>query len=117
MELAGIGLNGDSLSTQIESWCSELGRLKTDIGALGIANPASAAQVGAWLRLELENLDETTGSNWCPSWPRTETGALSTTAKHLRRLAGHVPSADLVVRSLSQLKSNFGDKLLAQVSC
>ena len=44
--------------------------------------------------------------------------ALSTQAKHLRRLVGHVPSADLLVRysGLSQLKSNFGDKLLGQVS-
>ena len=118
MELAGITLDRDGLAQQVQRWERELSTLKIEIAAIGVGNPGSAPQVGAWLRLELQRLDGTTGSSWLATWPRTETGALSTKAKHLRRLVGHVPSADLLVRysGLSQLKSNFGDKLLGQVS-
>jgi DNA polymerase-1 len=98
MELAGITLDREGLAQQVQAWEDELSTLKIEIAAIGIGNPGSAPQVGAWLRLELQRLDGTTGSSWLATWPRTETGALSTTAKHLRRLLGHVPSADLLVR-------------------
>jgi len=118
MELAGVALDQDGLARQAQAWDEELAVLKIKIAALGIANPSSAPQVAAWLSSKLADLDAITGSQWVSLWPRTETGAMSTKAKHIRRLVNHLPEADLMVRfsSVAQLVSNFGDKLLQRVS-
>ena len=73
--------------------------------------------MAAWLSSELERLDATNSTNLASSWPRTPGGSLSTTAKHLRRVADQLPGAALLVRfsALEQLRSNFGDKLLARI--
>ena len=52
MELAGITLDRDGLARQVQEWEGELSELKIEIAAIGIGNPGSAPQVGAWLRLE-----------------------------------------------------------------
>jgi DNA polymerase I len=118
MELAGVALDRDGLAKQAQAWDEELTVLRTKIAALGIVNPSSAPQVASWLSSKLEMLDTTTGSQWVSLWPRTDTGAMSTKAKHIRRLSNHLPEADLLVRfsSVAQLVSNFGDKLLQRVS-
>ena len=118
MELAGVALDRDGLAKQAQAWDQELAVLRTKIAAFGIANPSSAPQVASWLSSKLEVLDASTGSQWISLWPRTETGAMSTKAKHIRRLSNHLPEADLLVRfsSVAQLVSNFGDKLLQRVS-
>uniref|UniRef100_UPI003013BFDE DNA polymerase n=1 Tax=Methylobacterium nigriterrae TaxID=3127512 RepID=UPI003013BFDE len=78
----------------------------------------SGPQVAVWLKAGLERLDAETGPKRLATWPRTESGALSTKAKHLKRLIGILPGAELLVRHslLAQLRSNFGDKLLARIS-
>ncbi|WP_336491300.1 DNA polymerase [Methylobacterium nigriterrae] len=118
MELAGITLDRDGLARQAGGWDEELIGLKAEIAEIGIANPSSGPQVAAWLKSGLECLDAETGSNWLATWPRTESGALSTKAKHLKRLNSILPGAELLVRysALAQLGSNFGDKLLARIS-
>ncbi|WP_350373046.1 DNA polymerase [Methylobacterium oxalidis] len=118
MELTGITLDRDGLSKQIDCWDRELTRLKVQITDIGIANPSSGAQVAAWLKPGLQLLDDEAGSNWLATWPRTESGALSTKAKHLKRLAGTLPGVELLVRhsELAQKVSHFGDKLLARIS-
>jgi DNA polymerase-1 len=118
MELAGVALDRDGLAKQAQAWDEELTVLRTKIAALGIVNPSSAPQVASWLSSKLDLLDASTGSQWVSLWPRTETGAMSTKAKHIRRLRNHLPEADLLVRfsSVAQLVSNFGDKLLQRVS-
>ena len=114
MELAGVALDREALATQANAWDEELTTLKQEIATLGIANPSSAHQVAAWLGGELGQLDAANSTNFASSWPRTPSGSLSTTAKHLRRIADDVPAAGLLVRfsHLEQLRSNFGDKLL-----
>jgi len=52
MELAGITLDRDGLARQLQEWEGELSELKIEIAAIGIGNPGSAPQVGAWLGLE-----------------------------------------------------------------
>jgi DNA polymerase I-like protein with 3'-5' exonuclease and polymerase domains len=118
MELAGVSLDQNALSRQVEAWDGELALLRTELEQLGITNPASGPQLISWLRREFQRLDEETGSSWESSWPRTPTGALSTTAKHLGRLVEAIPDAGVLVRhsQLAQLTSNFGNKLLARVS-
>ena len=118
MELAGVALDRDGLASQAAAWDNELATLRREIASVGISNPSSAAQIASWLSPKLKLLDENTGSNWYATWPRTQSGALSTKAKHINRLAGHLPEADLLVRfsSLAQLVSNFGDKLVQRVS-
>jgi DNA polymerase-1 len=51
------------------------------------------------------------------SWPRTPGGSLSTTAKHLKRVADQLPGVATLVRfsARKQLRSNFGDTLLARI--
>jgi len=73
--------------------------------------------VTAWLSRELEQLDATNSTNLASSWPRTPGGSLSTTAKHLKRVADQLPGAALLVQfsAREQLRSNFGDKLLARI--
>ena len=114
MELAGITVDREALAKQANAWDQELTTLKDEIAKLGITNPSSARQVATWLGGELARLDATNATNLASNWPRTPSGSLSTTAKHLRRLADHVPAAALLVRfsQLEQLRSNFGDKLL-----
>jgi DNA polymerase I-like protein with 3'-5' exonuclease and polymerase domains len=118
MELAGITVNREALARQADAWDQELSTLKGEIAKLGIPNPSSARQVATWLSGELDRLDATNTTNIAASWPRTRGGSLSTAAKHLRRLADHVPAADMLVRfsHLEQLRSNFGDKLLDHIS-
>src|SRR5262249_16484979 len=108
----------EALEKQVNAWDQELTTLKGEIPAkLGIMNPSSALQVAAWLSRELERLDATDSTNLVSSWPRTPGGSLSTTAKHLPRVAGQLPGAALLVQfsALEQLRSNFGDKLLARI--
>ena len=114
MELAGITVDRGALEKQANTWDQELTTLKDEIAKLGIANPSSALQVAAWLGGELQGLDATNSTNLVSNWPRTPSGSLSTKAKHLRRLADHVPAATLLERfsHFEQLRSNFGDKLL-----
>ena len=114
MELAGITVDREALAKQANAWDQELTTLKDEIAKLGITNPSSARQVATWLGGELGRLDATNATNLASNWPRTPSGSLSTTAKHLRRLADDVPAAALLVRfsHLEQLRSNFGDKLL-----
>ena len=118
MELAGITLDRGALAKQADAWDQELITLKDEIAKLGICNPSSACQVATWLGGELARLDATNATNLASNWPRTPTGSLSTTAKHLRRLADEVPAAVLLVRfsQLEQLRSNFGDKLLDAIN-
>jgi DNA polymerase-1 len=118
MELAGITVNREALEKQANAWDEELTTLKDEIAKLGIANPSSALQVAAWLNHELERLDATNSTNLASSWPRTPGDSLSTTAKHLRRIADQLPGAVLLVRfsAFEQLRSNFGDKLLARIN-
>jgi DNA polymerase-1 len=118
MELAGITVDRDALTKQANAWDQELSTLNDDIAKLGIANPSSARQVALWLRGELERLDAANSTSLLSNWPRTSTGTLSTTAKHLRRLADQLPGAALLARfsALEQLRSNFGDKLLARIN-
>lgn len=118
MELSGVMLDRDALARQATAWDEELLHLREEIVRLGIDNPSSGPQLGVWLRRELTQLEEKTGASWISMWPLTPSGGLSTTAKHLRRLLGHVPGVALLVRysALSQLQSNFGDKLLGRVS-
>jgi DNA polymerase I len=118
MELAGITVDRKALEKQVNEWDQELTTLKVEIATnLGIMNPSSAPQVTAWLSNELERLDATNFTNLASSWPRTPGGSLSTTAKHLRRIADQLPGAALLVRfsAREQLGSNFGDKLLARI--
>jgi DNA polymerase I len=117
MELAGITLDRVALAKQANAWDQELITLKNEIAKLGISNPSSARQVARWLGGELARLDATNATNLASNWPRTPSGSLSTTAKHLRRLADDVPAAALLVRfsQLEQLRSNFGDKLLDRI--
>ena len=118
MELTGITLDRGALAKQADAWDQELITLKDEIAKLGICNPSSACQVATWLGGELARLDATNATNLASNWPRTPTGSLSTTAKHLRRLADEVPAAVLLVRfsQLEQLRSNFGDKLLDAIN-
>jgi DNA polymerase I len=118
MELAGITVDREALAKQANAWDQELTALKGEIVVLGIKNLSSAPQVAAWLGRELERLDATNSTNWVSTWPRTPTGNLSTKAIHLRRVADYLPAAGLLVRfsQLEQLRSNFGDKLLARIS-
>jgi DNA polymerase I len=117
MELAGITVDRDALSKQASAWDKELTALKGEIAKLGIKNPSSACQKAAWLGCELERLDPA-NSTGLSNWPRTAGGSLSTQVKRLRRLTDDLPAADLLVRfsELKQLHSNFGDKLLNQIS-
>jgi DNA polymerase-1 len=118
MELAGITVDREALEKQANAWDQELTALKDEIAAkLGIMNPSSAPQLVAWLSRELERLDATNSTNLASSWPRTPGGSLSTTAKHVKRLADQLPGAALLVRfsAREQLRSNFGDKLLARI--
>jgi len=118
MELAGITVDRESLEKQATAWERELTALKDEIAAkLGIMNPSSAPQLAAWLSRELERLDATNSTNLGSSWPRTPRGSLSTMAKHLRRVADQLPGAALLVRfsAREQLRSNFGDRLLARI--
>jgi DNA polymerase-1 len=118
MELAGITVDRGALEKQANSWDEELTALKEEIAAkLGIMNPSSAPQLAAWLSRELERLDATNSTNLASSWPRTPSGSLSTTAKHLKRVADQLPGAALLVRfsAVEQLRSNFGDKLLTRI--
>ena len=118
MELAGITVDREALEKQVNEWDQELTTLKGEIATnLGVMNPSSAPQVAAWLSSELERLDATNSTNLASSWPRTPGGSLSTTAKHLRRVADQLPGAALLVRfsAHEQLRSNFGDKLLARI--
>ena len=87
MELAGITLDREALAKQANAWDQELITLKNEIAKLGISNPSSARQVATWLSGELARLDATNATNLASNWPRTPSGSLSTTAKHLRRLA------------------------------
>ena len=114
MELAGVTVDREALTKQADAWDEELTTLKQEIATLGITNPSSARQVAAWLGGELGRLDATNATNLASKWPRTPSGSLSTTAKHLRRIADDVPAAGLLVgfSHLEQLRSNFGDKLL-----
>ena len=114
MELAGITLDREALAKQANGWDQELITLKNEIAKLGITNPSSASQVATWLGGELARLGATNATNLASNWPRTPGGGLSTTAKHLRRLADQMPTAALLIRfsQLEQLRSNFGDKLL-----
>ena len=118
MELAGITLNREALAKQANAWDQELTTLKDEIANLGINNPSSARQVARWLGSELGQLDATNATNLASNWPRTPSGSLSTTAKHLLRLADQVPAAAVLVRfsQLEQLRSNFGDKLLDRIN-
>jgi DNA polymerase I-like protein with 3'-5' exonuclease and polymerase domains len=118
MELAGITVDREALAKQVNEWDQELTSLRGEIATnLGVMNPSSAPQVAAWLSSELERLDATNSTNLASSWPRTPGGSLSTTAKHLRRVADQLPGAALLVRfsAHEQLRSNFGDKLLARI--
>ena len=118
MELAGITVDREALEKQVNEWDQELTTLKGEIATnLGVMNPSSAPQVAAWLSSELERLDATNSTNLASSWPRTPGGSLSTTAKHLRRVADQLPGAALLVQfsAHEQLRSNFGDKLLARI--
>ena len=114
MELAGITLDREALVKQVNAWDRELTTLKDEIAKLGITNPSSSRQVAMWLGGELARLGATNATNLASNWPRTPSGSLSTTAKHLRRLANDLPAAAVLVRfsQLEQLRSNFGDKLL-----
>ena len=118
MELAGITVHREALAQQANAWDHELTTLKGEIAKLGITNPSSARQVAAWLGGELGRLDAANSANFASNWPRTPSGSLSTKAKHLRRIADHVPAAGLLVRfsHLEQLRSNFGDKLLDAIN-
>ena len=118
MELAGISVDRDALSKQAEAWDKELAELKAEIADLGIKNPASAPQVATWLGRELVRLDATSCTNLASNWPRTCGGNFSTQAKHLRRLANHLPGAVLLARfsHLEQLRSNFGNKLIDRIN-
>ena len=118
MELAGITLDREALAKQANAWDQELITLKNEIAKLGISNPSSARQVARWLSGELARLDATNATNLASNWPRTPSGSLSTTAKHLRRLADQLPTAALFIRfsQLEQLRSNFGDKLLDRIN-
>jgi DNA polymerase I len=118
MELAGVVVDRDALSRQASAWDKELTALKGEIAGIGIKNPSSARQVATWLGGELEWIDAANSTSLLSNWPRTPTGNLSTTAKHLRRLADQLPGAALLVRfsTLEQLRSNFGDKLLARIN-
>ena len=118
MEFAGITLDREALAKQANAWDQELITLKNEIVKLGISNPSSARQVARWLSGELARLDATNATNLASNWPRTPSGNLSTTAKHLRRLADQLPTAALLVRfsQLEQLRSNFGDKLLDRIN-
>jgi DNA polymerase I-like protein with 3'-5' exonuclease and polymerase domains len=115
---SGITVNREELEKQVNVWDQELTVLKDGIAAkLGIMNPSSAPQVAEWLRRELERLDATNSTNLTSSWPRTPGGSLSTRAKHLRRISDQLPGAALLVRfsAREQLRSNFGDTLLARI--
>jgi DNA polymerase I len=118
MELAGIAVDRAALSRQASAWDKELTALKGEIAGIGITNPSSAPQVATWLGGELEWLDAANSTNWASNWPRTSGGSLSTTAKHLRRVGDQLPGAALLVRfsALEQLRSNFGETLLARIS-
>jgi DNA polymerase I-like protein with 3'-5' exonuclease and polymerase domains len=118
MELAGITVDRDALSKQAEAWDKELTTLKGKIAELGIENPSSVPQVATWLGRELARLDATSSTNLASNWPRTDGGNLSTQAKHLRRLAYHLPGAVVLARfsHLEQLRSNFGNKLIDRTS-
>lgn len=118
MELAGITLDQHGLQNQLDSWREELIHVKAEVGKIGISNPSSGPQVAMWLKHGLQQLDAAAGLNWLATWPRTDTGALSTKAKHIRRLVEHLPGAELLVRhsDLAQKVSHFGDKLLARIS-
>jgi DNA polymerase I-like protein with 3'-5' exonuclease and polymerase domains len=118
MEFAGIMVDREALEKQVNAWDQELTVLKDEIATkLGIMNPSSAPQLAAWLSRELERLDATNSTNLASSWPRTPSGSLSTRAKHLRRISDQLPGADLLVRfsAREQLRSNFGDTLLARI--
>ena len=118
MELAGITVDREALEKEANAWDRELTALKDEIAAnLGIMNPSSAPQLAAWLSRELERLDATNSTNLASSWPRTPGGSLSTTAKHLRRVVDQLLGTALLVQfsALEQLRSNFGDKLLARI--
>jgi DNA polymerase-1 len=118
MELAGITVDRGALAKQANTWDQELTTLKDEIAQFGITNPSSAQQVATWLVGELGRLDATNATNLASNWPRTPSGKLSTKAKHLRRLADHVPAVTLLVRfsHFEQLRSNFGDKLLDRIN-
>jgi DNA polymerase I-like protein with 3'-5' exonuclease and polymerase domains len=118
MELAGITVDRDALSKQAEAWDIEWATLKDKIADLGIENPSSVPQVATWLGRELGRLDATSSTNLASNWPRTDGGNLSTQAKHLRRLADHLPGAALLARfsHLEQLRSNFGNKLIDRIN-
>jgi DNA polymerase I len=118
MELAGVMLDREALALQVDAWDQELAGLTVAIAELGIHNPSSASQLCAWLGQELKRLDRANGSRWLDTWPRTPSQRLSTKAKHLRRLIGNLPAAALLERfsALSQLRSNFGNKLINRVS-
>jgi DNA polymerase I-like protein with 3'-5' exonuclease and polymerase domains len=118
MELAGITVDREALTKQIAAWDQEAATLKEQIANLGIANPSSARQVAAWLQGQLMRLDAANSTNLASNWPRTPSGCLSTKAKHIRRLIDDVGDAALLVRysQLEQLRSNFGDKLLAAIN-
>jgi DNA polymerase I-like protein with 3'-5' exonuclease and polymerase domains len=118
MELVGITVDREALEKEANAWDQELTALKEEIATkLGIVNPSSAAQLAAWLRRELDRLDATNSTNLASSWPRTPGSSLSTTAKHLKRVADQLPGAALLVQfsAREQLRSNFGDKLLARI--
>jgi DNA polymerase I-like protein with 3'-5' exonuclease and polymerase domains len=118
MEFAGITVDREALEKQVNAWEQELTVLRDEIAAkLGIMNPSSTPQLAAWLSRELERLDVSNSTNLASSWPRTSGGSLSTKAKHFRRIADQLPGADLLVRfsAREQLRSNFGDTLLARI--
>jgi hypothetical protein len=118
MEFAGITVDRDALEKQVNAWDQELTVLKDEIAAnLGIMNPSRAPQLAAWLSRELGRLDASNSTNLASSWPHTPGGSLSTRAKHLRRISDQLPGTGLLVlfSAREQLRSNFGDTLLARI--
>ncbi|MCC2662393.1 MAG: polymerase family protein with 3-5-exonuclease and polymerase domain [Geminicoccaceae bacterium] len=84
------------------------------VAAAGEDVPQQGPRRSAWLLRRLRDLEADDVIRW---WPRTKTGALSTSADHLKRLAWCEWARPLIaVAKADQRLSSFGRKLVAAIN-
>jgi DNA polymerase-1 len=112
LELAGMAINPVALKDAADQWAKEIEDIADQLHAAGgPERPNSPKCVANWLEKALP--PEIT-----ENWSRTPSGALSTTAKALRRSTEHHAAIELLVRraKVAKLSSSFGGPLLEKVN-
>jgi DNA polymerase-1 len=106
MELRGVGLDLDAHAELCDRWSRDLADARRAwIETTGYEPPSKAAEAAAYLEKALPE-------EALSRWPRTSTGALSTAADQLAKVA-HLPAIRplLHIKKCEKLLSAFGPKL------